>query len=127
MIHLEDHQVKKNLPVGSLKKRNIKKAAAPLAPSHNKPKKVKKRNLEKSFVGTLDRYQYKNEDGSITWGYQNEDGGFKVGFLSHVLIFYYFVLQEETIGMDCITQREYGYTSGVRCDPHTRKVRHSSS
>ena len=41
--------------------------------------------------------------------------------------------------MDCIThgrygytdpsgkQREYGYTSGVRCDPHNRKVRHLSS
>ena len=44
-------------------------------------------------------------------------------------------IQEETIGVDCIThgrygytdsygeQREYSYSSGVRCDPHTRKVR----
>jgi len=76
----------------------------------------KKRNKVK--VGTVDRYRHENEDGSITWGYENDDGGFK----------------EETIGIDCITHgkygytdpsgeiREYSYTSGIRCDPDTRKV-----
>jgi len=69
-------------------------------------------------VGTVENYRFKNEDGSITWGYENEDGSYK----------------EEKIGVDCITRgkygyidptgevREYSYTSGNRCDPETRKV-----
>lgn len=69
-------------------------------------------------VGTVERYRFENEDGSITWGYENEDGSYK----------------EETIGVDCITRgkygyidptgevREYSYSSGVKCDPLTRKV-----
>lgn len=44
------------------------------------------------------------------------------------------MLQEESIGIDCITKgkygyidptgevREYSYSSGVRCDPLTRQV-----
>jgi len=48
-------------------------------------------------------------------------------------------MQEETIGMDCITHgkygytdsfgepREYSYSSGVRCDPETRKVKVSDA
>merc|ERR1711936_366118 len=84
----------------------------------NEPKtKVAGRRVD--VVSTLDRYRFKNADGSITWGYKNEDGSFK----------------EETIGVDCIThgkygyvdptgeQREYSYTSGIRCDPDTRKVK----
>merc|ERR1711874_94401 len=82
-----------------------------------------KKKHRKARVGTLDRYKYKNEDGSITWGYENDDGAYK----------------EETIGMDCIThgrygyidpngeQREYTYTTGVRCDPDTRKVNQSAT
>jgi len=69
-------------------------------------------------VGTVESYRFENEDGSITWGYENEDGSYK----------------EETIGVDCITRgkygyidptgevREYSYSSGVKCDPFTRKV-----
>lgn len=72
----------------------------------------------KDKVGTIERYRFTNEDGSITWGYENEDGSFK----------------EETIGIDCVTHgkygyidpagevREYSYTSGNRCDPDTRQV-----
>jgi len=84
----------------------------------NEPKrKVAGRRV--GVVGTLDRYRFENADGSITWGYKNEDGSFK----------------EETIGVDCITHgkygyvdptgesREYSYTSGIRCDPNTRKVK----
>lgn len=69
-------------------------------------------------VGTVERYRYENEDGSITWGYENDDGGYK----------------EEIIGVDCVTKgkygyidptgevREYSYTGGVRCDPLTKKL-----
>lgn len=93
----------------------------PLPPRRKKSNfaKKKKKHGKKSNVGTLESYRYKNEDGSITWGYHNDDGSFK----------------EETIGMDCITHGKYGYTdsygeekeysysSGVRCDPDTRKVK----
>jgi len=90
----------------------------PLPPRRKKASFVKKKHVKNSKVGTVKNYRYKNEDGSITWGYHNDDGSFK----------------EETIGVDCIThgrygytdsygeQREYSYSSGVRCDPHTRKV-----
>jgi len=93
---------------------------APLRPRQKKSNFVrKKRNKPK--VVTVDRYRYENEDGSITWGYSNDDGAFK----------------EETIRMDCITQgkygftdsdgekREYSYSSGVRCDPDSRKATHT--
>jgi len=82
-----------------------------------------RRKRNKARVATVERYKYENEDGSITWGYQNDDGTFK----------------EETIGTDCIThgkygyidsngeKREYSYSSGVRCDPDTRKVKVNSS
>lgn len=63
----------------------------------------KKRN--KAGVVTVDRYRYENEDGSITWGYKNDDGGFKVIFLLCL-----YCVQEETIGVDCITRGKYGYT-----------------
>jgi len=85
---------------------------------HKKFKPGKKRYGKKATVGTVKNYRFENEDGSITWGYENDDGGFK----------------EETIGIDCVTHgkygytdsngepREYSYTSGIRCDPHTKKV-----
>merc|ERR1719431_588187 len=91
----------------------------PLPPRRKKASFVKKKHGKNSKVGTVKNYRYKNEDGSITWGYHNDDGSFK----------------EETIGVDCIThgrygytdtygeQREYSYSSGVRCDPDTRKVK----
>jgi hypothetical protein len=52
------------------------------APHQRKSKKAKliHKRSRKAKVGTLDRYKYENEDGSITWGYQNHDGGYKVGF-----------------------------------------------
>jgi len=93
---------------------------APLRPRQKKSNFVRKKR-NKPIVVTVDRYRYENEDGSITWGYRNDDGAFK----------------EETIRMDCITQgkygftdsdgekREYSYSSGVRCDPDSRKATHT--
>jgi len=93
---------------------------APLPPKRKKANFVRKKR-NKAKVVTVDRYRNKNDDGSITWGYSNDDGAFK----------------EETIGMDCIThgkygftdsngeKREYSYSSGVRCDPDSRKVAHT--
>ena len=86
-------------------------------------------------MGTVSRYRYENADGSITWGYRNEDGSFKVRLLCSLVETLLDCLQEETIGTDCVTHgsygyvdptgsaREYSYTSGIRCDPHTRKVK----
>ena len=31
-------------------------------------------------IGTVERYKFENEDGSITWGYENDDGSYKVRF-----------------------------------------------
>jgi len=97
----------------------VKKTKVPI--KKRKSNGFKKKAYSKSKVGTLKSFRVKNEDGSITWGYHNDDGSFK----------------EETIGVDCITHgrygytdsfgeaREYSYSSGVRCDPSTRKVKES--
>ena len=56
----------------------------PLPPRRKKSnfaKKKKKKHGKKSKVGTIESYRFKNEDGSITWGYHNDDGSFKVSFL----------------------------------------------
>ena len=110
---------------------------APRSPRRKKSNFIRKKR-NKARVATVDRYRYENEDGSITWGYKNDDGGFKVTFLlSPLPLAFLWVcsVQEETIGVDCITHGKYGYTdsygekmeysysSGVRCDPENRKVR----
>merc|ERR1711962_1624821 len=80
-------------------------------------KNGRKHGTRQGRINTVHSYRVTNDDGSITWGYESEDGSFK----------------EETIGVDCVTHgkygyidptgelREYSYTSGNRCDPHTRK------
>ncbi len=50
-----------------------------------KPEKVQK---IQGRIPVVDRYTIRNDDGSITWGYQSADGSFK----------------EETIGVDCVTR-----------------------
>jgi len=81
--------------VDQYEKQGQERVKIPLPPKHKKASFVKKKkHTKKSKVGTVKNYRYKNEDGSITWGYHNDDGSFK----------------EETIGVDCITHGRYGYT-----------------
>ena len=79
-----------------------------------------RKSLSGKTVGTVDRYRYENADGSITWGYKNEDGSFKVRMCKSNHLKHENVVnindtnvsddvQEETIGVDCITHGRYGY------------------
>jgi len=59
-------------------------------PPRRKKSNFIRRKRNKARVGTVDRYRYENEDGSITWGYQNDDGSFKVIFTPTNLVENYY-------------------------------------